>query len=401
MINTRDLLNETTVSEKTRRYEAVFGEGDVEIYSTPGRCEIGGNHTDHQHGKVLAAAVNLDMTGIAGYNEEAVINLWSEGYGKIEIPLDTLDKQEGEAGSTTALVRGVAAYLVERGYILKGFNICVFSQVPEGMGLSSSAAFEVLIGTVISGLFNDGRIPKEVLALAGQYSENIYFEKPCGLMDQMACAWGGLIHIDFENPDNPQVTEIEGDFGEYQLCITDTKGTHKNLTADYEAIPAEMKKVAEYFGKTVLREVKEADFYECLRDVREQTGDRAVLRAMHFFEEEHRVTEEAEALNRGDMQAFLKVVRASGDSSFKYLQNVYRTRNIDSQNLSLALALSEKILGEDGVSRVHGGGFAGTIEAFVKMSRVADYQRRIEAVFGPGTCWGLSIRKEGTMKILG
>lgn len=401
MINTRELLNETTVSEKVRRYEAVFGEGAVEVYSTPGRCEIGGNHTDHQHGKVLAAAVNLDMTGVAGYNDEAVINLWSEGYGKMEISLDALDKQEGEAGSTAALARGVAAYLVEQGYVLKGFNICIFSQVPEGMGLSSSAAFEVLIGTVISGLFNDGKIPKKVLAFAGQYSENVYFEKPCGLMDQMACAWGGLIHIDFENPDKPQVMEVECDFGEYQLCIIDTKGTHKNLTADYQAIPAEMKKVAGYFGKTVLREVGEADFYESVKEVREQAGDRAVLRAIHFFEEEHRVTEEAEALHRGDMKTFLKEVRDSGNSSFKYLQNVYRMQNNESQNLSLALALSEKILGEDGASRVHGGGFAGTIEAFVKRHRAADYRRRIEAVFGAGTCWVLSIRKEGTMKILG
>lgn len=385
------------------RYRELFDEDAMEIYRAPGRTEICGNHTDHQLGKVLAGAVNLEVLAATGIRNDDVICVVSEGYGKVEISVQSLEHVPGEEGNTRALIRGVAAYLSQKGWKLGGFNAYITSEVPQGSGLSSSAAFEVLIGAVISGLFNEGKIPKETLALAGQYAENVYFGKPCGLMDQMACACGKLVTIDFENPEKPEVRALEGDFGDYVLCITNTGGSHADLTEDYAAIPAEMKRVASCFGKMVLREVDEKTFYGLLSEVRTFAGDRAVLRAMHFFEEEKRVDALVQALEAKNVDKSLKIIEESGNSSFKYLQNVSPSGDVDIQSVAFALAISEKILNKlesQGVCRVHGGGFAGTIQTFVEKEKSREYANEMNRYFGEGACQILSICPEGAGKVI-
>lgn len=383
-------------------YVEQFGEGDIDIYSAPGRSEIGGNHTDHQHGEVLAAAINRDAIAIVGRTEETCVKIVSEGYELIKIDLNELQAKKTEYGTTQALIRGVLAKTKECGYKIGGFQAYITSDVLVGAGLSSSAAFETLIGTILSYLYNQIRISPVKIAMIGQYAENVYFHKPCGLMDQTASSVGGLVHIDFRQPETPVVERIDFDLDKhgYSLCVTDTKGSHADLTPDYAAIPEEMKKVANYFGKEVLREVSQEEILSNIAALRERTGDRAVLRAIHFVCENERVQKEVRALQEDKFQEFLRLVKESGDSSYKYLQNVYTTQDVQHQGVSLALVISDMILGKRGVSRVHGGGFAGTIQAFVPNGQVIEYKEAMERVFGTDTCNILKIRRDGGTKVI-
>ena len=384
-------------------YEKLYGADAVEIYSAPGRSEVGGNHTDHQHGEVLATSINLDAIAIVKKLPDMQIRLVSDGYDEIVIDGNDLSLKEEEKETTIALIKGVLAGAKERGYAVGGFRAYITSDVLIGAGLSSSAAFETVIGTIVSYLYNDGAIDAVTIAIIGQYAENVYFGKPCGLMDQMACSVGNLVHIDFEDVKKPKVEKVEFDMNAYgySLCITDTKGSHADLTADYAAIPTEMKAVASYFGKEVLLGLTIEDILSHAQELREKLGDRAVLRALHFLCEDVRVEEEVDALKAGNIDAFLQKVKESGDSSFKYLQNVYTSHDVMHQNVSLALAVSEIALaGGAGVARVHGGGFAGTIQAFVKNDAVSGYRAAMDRLFGADSCKVLKIRKYGGMKVL-
>ena len=372
------------------------------IFSAPGRTEVGGNHTDHQHGEVLAASINKDAIAFVSPREDGRVNVLAEGFGMTNIDLSDLALREDEKETTAALIRGVLAGLKDNGYVLGGFDAYITSDVLIGAGLSSSAAFETLIGTIVSGLYNDMSIDPVTIAKIGQYAENTYFGKPCGLMDQMACSVGGLVHIDFEDPANPVVDKVDFDFTktDYVLCITDTKGSHADLTDEYAAVPSEMKQIAGILGYNVLRPVTLENIEDNIVTLREKAGDRAVLRAIHFVNETKRAGKEAEALNKGDLDAFLSLVRQSGDSSFKYLQNVYTNKDVKQQNVSLALAVSESILGPDEVSRVHGGGFAGTIQAFVRKENAACYRKHMDKIFGEGACEILAIRNYGGIRVI-
>ena len=383
-------------------YIEEFGEDDVEIYSAPGRSEVGGNHTDHQHGEILAASINLDAIGIVKKTDDMKISILSKGYTLITISLENLEMQEEEKETTIALIKGVVAGFANRGYKIGGFKAYITSDVLIGAGLSSSAAYETLIGNILSGLYNDMSISAEEIAIIGQFAENVYFGKPCGLMDQMACSVGNMVHVDFADINNPKVEKVTFDLNKYgySLCITDTKGSHADLTADYAAVPEEMKKVAAFFGQEVLLGITLDMILGSIEELREQVGDRGVLRAFHFIRENERVQKEVKALSEEDIETFLKTVAASGNSSYKYLQNVYSNSDVQHQNVSLALAISEDVLGENGVCRVHGGGFAGTIQAFVKDNAVTDYQNAMNKVFGQGACSVLKIRKYGGMKVL-
>ncbi len=376
--------------------------GSIQIYSAPGRTEIGGNHTDHQHGEVLAASINRDAIAVTAPSGDDVIRVHAEGFDPVTLTTSDLEVKEDEKGTTAALVRGVIAGLAGNGYKIGGFNAYITSDVLIGAGLSSSAAFETLIGTVVSGMFNDMNITPEEIAKMGQYAENVFFDKPCGLMDQMASSVGSLVHIDFNDTASPIVEKVDYDLTEngYCLCITDTKGSHADLTSDYASIPAEMKKVAALLGHEVLRPVSASDILGNIDLLRREAGDRAVLRALHFVGETRRAGQEAEALKRGDTAGFLKLVRLSGDSSFKFLQNVSPTGSVKDQQMAIGLAVSEQILGEDEPARVHGGGFAGTIQAFVRSENAGAYKRTMDKTFGEGACEILSIRKYGGMRIL-
>ncbi len=412
----RDLLKDIYVDEsrldyQTARYvkavekfECLYGKNsEVEIFSAPGRSEVGGNHTDHQHGEILAASINMDAIAVASKTETPVIKLVSGGYKEIIIDTTDIEMKESEKESTEALVKGVLAGAKNRGYKIGGFCAYITSDVLIGAGLSSSAAFETVIGTIISYLYNDGEIDAVTNAIIGQYAENVYFGKPCGLMDQMACSVGSLVHVDFANPAEPVVEKVELDlegYG-YSLCITDTKGSHADLTADYAAVPAEMKAVASFFGKEVLLGVEIKDLIENSMEIRKRFGDRAFLRALHFINENGRVREEVAAIKNLKINEFLENVKASGNSSYKFLQNVYTNNDIRHQNVSIALAVSETVLGDgSGVCRVHGGGFAGTIQAFVKNDKVVEYSETMNKLFGQGACSVLKIRKYGGMRVI-
>ena len=385
-----------------KKFEAYYGLGEAELFSAPGRSEVGGNHTDHQHGEVLAASINLDTIGIVRKSDDNTIKIISDDYDEVIISLDDIGLKEEEKETTTALIKGVIAGFVDRGYKVGGFRVYATSDVLIGAGLSSSAAFETLIGTILSGLYNDMSVSAVEIAMIGQYAENVYFGKPCGLMDQMACSVGNLVHIDFKNPKNPEVEKLDFNMSEhgYSLCITDTKGSHADLTDEYAAVPQEMKAVANYFGKEVLRDVTYAEVIREIATLRKNLGDRSVLRAVHFLCENERVVKEVNALKWGDMNLFLDNVKESGDSSFKYLQNVYSSNDVENQNISIALMMSDVLLKTEGVVRVHGGGFAGTIQAFVKNEFVATYKEHMDHIFGEGSCKDLRIRKYGGMKVL-
>ena len=383
-------------------FKSTFGTDPEAIFSAPGRTEIGGNHTDHQHGEVLAASINKDAIAVVALRNDDQVNILAEGFGITSIVLNDLDLRENEKGSTAALIRGVLAGLNNSGYTLGGFDAYITSDVLIGAGLSSSAAFETLIGTIVSGLYNNMSIDPVTIAKTGQYAENTYFGKPCGLMDQMACSVGNLVHIDFKDPANPIVDKVAFDFSktDYVLCITDTKGSHADLTDEYAAVPNEMKTVASLLGYDILRLVTLDDIICNIGMLREKAGDRAVLRAIHFINESKRAHEEADALRNDNMDRFLKLVKESGNSSFKYLQNVYTNKDVTVQNVSLALAVSDSVLDEDEVSRVHGGGFAGTIQAFVKKANASKYQTYMNKVFGDGACEILAIRKYGGIRVI-
>lgn len=385
-----------------KEYETIFGTDEIEIYSAPGRSEIAGNHTDHQRGEVLVAAVNVDAIAIVSKTDTQMVEIISEGYEKMIILLDELASKKEEEGTTLALVKGVLSELKNSGYRIGGFKAYVTSDVLIGAGISSSAAFETLIGTIVSGLYNEMEIPAVEIAIIGQKAENQYFGKPCGMMDQMASSVGNLVHIDFGNPAQPVIQKVECDFDAfgYSLCITDTKSSHADCTAEYAAVPAEMKAVAAVFGKEVLREVSKEEILGNIGKIRGAVGDRGTLRALHFVMENERVKKAVAALDEGEFEEFLKCIKASGDSSFKYLQNVYMNTDISHQNVSVALALSDVVLLDNGVSRVHGGGFAGTIQAFVKNDFVKTYQTYMDSVLGEGACKVFKIRKFGGIKVV-
>ena len=384
------------------KFESCYGAGEAEVFSAPGRSEVGGNHTDHQHGEILAASINLDAIGVVRAMDDNQIRIISDGYEELLVSLHDMEAKAEERETTKALIKGVVAGFVNRGYSVGGFCAYVTSDVLIGAGLSSSAAFETLIGTILSGLYNNMIISAVEIAMIGQYAENVYFGKPCGLMDQMACSVGNLVHIDFRNPNNPEVEKLDFNLSEsgYSLCITDTKGSHADLTDEYAAVPQEMKAVANYFGKEVLRDVAYAEVMKEIPALRKKLGDRSVMRAVHFFCENERVVKEVDALKQGNMNLFLNTVKASGDSSFKYLQNVYSSNDIVNQNVSLALMVSDILLETQGVSRVHGGGFAGTIQSFVKTDFVATYKTQMDQIFGADACKVLNIRKYGGMKVI-
>ena len=385
-----------------KEYEMLFGTDEIEIYSAPGRSEIAGNHTDHQRGEVLVAAVNVDAIAIVRKTDTKEVQLVSEGYSKMTISLDDLEAKKEEAGTTLSIVKGVLSELKLRGYKIGGFNAYVTSDVLIGAGISSSAAFETLIGTIVSGLYNDMSISAVEIAMIGQKAENYYFGKPCGLMDQMASSVGNLVHIDFADDKKPVIRKVACDFDAfgYSLCITDTKSSHADCTAEYAAVPAEMKAVAAVFGKEVLRQVSKEEILGNIGKIREAAGDRGTLRALHFVMENERVKQAVAALDEGEFANFLKCIKESGDSSFKYLQNVYMNTDIHHQNVSVALALSDVVLSDNGVSRVHGGGFAGTIQAFVKNDYVKTYQTYMDSVLGEGACKVFKIRKFGGIKVI-
>lgn len=378
-------------------FQRTFGCMPEAFFSAPGRTEIGGNHTDHQRGRVLAAAVNLDACAAVRRNGTRQICLLSEGYPLCRVELDDLAPRHAEAGTTQALVRGVAAAMVRLGCVPEGFDAYVVSSILPGSGLSSSAAFEVLLGTIFNALFFGGAAGAQQIALAGQFAENTFFEKPCGLMDQMASAVGGLVAIDFADPCAAVIRKISFDFAAsgHALCIVDSRASHADLTAEYAAIPQEMAAVCRHFGAEVLTQVPQHEFLAALPQLRQTCGDRAVLRAMHFYEENARVPQMAAALERNDFDTFLRLVRESGASSFMDLQNVIPTGAVTQQAMAVALSLCRHCLGRRGAYRVHGGGFAGTVQAFVPLDLLDGFRSEIEAVLGPGACHILSIRHAG------
>ena len=384
------------------KFISIYGNDDVEIYSAPGRTEVCGNHTDHQHGEVLAGAINKDAIAVVKKCNNQVVKIVSEGYDMITVNLDELEYKDSEKESTLSLIKGVLYKAKELGYKIGGFQAYITSDVLIGAGLSSSAAFETVIGTILSGLYNQMTIDPIVIAQIGQFAENDYFGKPCGLMDQMACSVGSLVHINFANPDKPVVEKVVLDLNKhgYSLCITDTKGSHADLTADYAAVPEEMKKVANFFGKETLLGITLGDIVSQLEQIRSLVGDRAVLRSIHFVFENNRVQNAVKALKDEKVDRFLEEIKTSGNSSYKFLQNVYSSSDVTHQNVSLALALSEIFLDGHGVCRVHGGGFAGTIQAFVENEFVEEYQRKMNEAFGANSCNILQIRKYGGMKVI-
>ena len=375
---------------------SLYGDLDALLFSVPGRTEISGNHTDHNRGMVLAASVDVDIIALAAKTDDRVIRVKSARYPEDVIDCDRLDPSAVRKGSSSAIIAGTCEAFGKKGYSFGGFRACTTSNVLSGSGLSSSAAFEVMCGRILSELYNGGAIPPMELAKAGKYAENVYFGKPCGLMDQAACACGGFLFIDFNDPDAPVTQKMQWDPERegYAFCIVNTGGSHSDLTEDYAAVPKEMRNCAALMGKKVLRECDEADFLSRVSYLRGVIGDRAVLRAMHFFAENKRVSAQKAALEAGDTDTFLRLVTESGHSSFMFLQNVYSPQHPDEQGISLALALSERF---HAVCRVHGGGFAGTIQAYVPASEAEAYREAIDGVFGKGACMMLHIRPLGAV----
>ena len=382
-------------------FAAAFGGAPARYFSAPGRTEIGGNHTDHQRGRVLAAAVNLDTVAAVRENGTDMIRILSAGYPRCEINVKELTPQEQEINSTPALIRGVAARFAQLGCEVKGFDAYCESTVLPGSGLSSSAAYEVLIGTIINHLFFDGRVSQAEVAQIGQYAENVFFGKPCGLMDQTASAVGNLVTIDFFEKDHPEIKPVAFDFSScgHALCIVDSGADHADLTDEYAAIPGEIKTVAACFGKDVLTQIEEKEFFAAIPALREKCGDRAVLRAVHFYQENARVPKQVAALERGDFDTFLKLVKESGYSSYMYLQNVIPAGYKAHQDVALALAMCEHFLAGKGAYRVHGGGFAGTVQAFVPFEILDAFCAGVDGVLGAGACHVLSIRPQGGVEM--
>ncbi len=385
-------------------FSKTFGTEPEALFSAPGRTEIGGNHTDHQHGRVLAGSVDLDILAAVAVNHSGLVRVRSEGYPMLTVALDQLSPHPEEKNTSAALIRGVAARMQALGCPLQdaGLDVCMVSNVPGGSGLSSSAAFEVLMGAILNECFWGGKATPVELAQIGQFAENVYFGKPSGLLDQAACAVGGVTAMDFGDPAAPVVERIGLDLEKegYALCILDSHASHADLTGEYGAVTEEMGAVSRYFGKAVLREVPEEAFYAALPKLRQAAGDRAVLRCMHFYAEDRRAAEEAEALKKGNFGAFLALVRQSGHSSAEYLQNVVPLGHTTDQSLMFTIALAEKLLGGRGAVRVHGGGFAGTAQAFVPLELLEEFRSGMEAVLGKHSCHVVTIRPVGAFQII-
>ena len=382
-------------------FAAAFGGAPERYFSAPGRTEIGGNHTDHQRGRVLAAAVNLDTVAAVRLNGTDQIRIHSKGYPMSEVNIKELTPKEEEINSTPALIRGVAARFVQLGCEVKGFDAYCESTVLPGSGLSSSAAYEVLIGTIINHLFFDAQVSQAEVAQIGQYAENVFFGKPCGLMDQTASAVGNLVTIDFFDKENPKIEPVAFDFAScgHALCIIDSGADHADLTDEYAAIPGECKAIASYMGKEVLTEIGEGDFYAKIPELRKECGDRAVMRAIHFYQENARVPKQVAALEQGDFETFLKLIKESGYSSYMYLQNVIPAGYKEHQDVAVALAVCEHFLAGRGAYRVHGGGFAGTIQAFVPYDILDSFVAGMDGILGEGACHVLSIRPQGGVEM--
>lgn len=378
------------------------GTRELRLYSAPGRTEIGGNHTDHNHGVVMAAAVDLDMVAVVAQNNSTQVNIYSQNFERTDsVDVSCLTPQEEEKGSSPSLIRGIAARIVELGGKVGGFDAYTTSDVLRGSGLSSSAAFEVLVGEIFNAEFNDGRFSAVDNAKIGQYAENVFFDKPCGLMDQTACAVGSAITIDFKEPASPVVDKIPFDIAKHGfcLCITDTKGSHADLTDDYAAIRREMESVAEFLGKKVLRDVDEEVFFSKIAEIREKLGDRAVLRAIHFFADCKRAKALYEAVADDRFDDFLHLIVDGGHSSFEYNQNAYSIKKPEEQGVALGVALSQRVLADRGAWRLQGGGFAGTIQAFVPKDLLEQYRATLEGVFGKGSCYVLNVRNYGAIQV--
>ncbi len=390
------------MADAEKGFADTFGKEAERFFSAPGRTEIGGNHTDHQHGCVLAAAVDLDIFGAAAKNDSRIIRIFSEGYGMEEISLDDLEVKKEEINTTASLIRGVASKIKQMGYTLGGLDMYTVSNVLKGSGISSSAAYEVLVGTVINALYCENKLTPVEVAQIGQYAENVYFGKMSGLMDQTASSVGGVVAIDFRDNANPIVRKLDFDFTKagYALCIIDSGADHADLSDEYSAIPMEMRQVAAHFGKEVLREVALADFLTDMAAAREKAGDRATLRAYHFLRDNQRAIDEAAALEAGDFDKFLSLVKESGYSSFMYLQNVYVSGSVQHQEVAYALAACEAALAGKGAYRVHGGGFAGTIQAFVPQEMLVGFVEQMENAVGKGRCHVLSIRPAGGTELM-
>lgn len=384
-------------------YQEIFGDTDeLALFSAPGRTEIGGNHTDHQHGCIIAGSVNLDVIAAVSFNNENVIRIKSKGYPMDEVSLDDLEIHTNEFDKAISLIRGVLKKISDMGYTIKGFNAYTESNVMKGSGLSSSAAFEVLIGTIVNHLCADNEISPIEIAKIGQFAENVYYNKPSGLLDQMASSVGAVVAVDFENNDAPIVKKVDFNLADYKhsLCIIDSGADHADLTHEYAAVTEEMRLVSGFFGKKFLREIDKAEFMKNLKDIRREVkNDRAILRAIHYFNDTERAVAETEAVEKGDFAEFCKLNRESGRSSFMYLQNVYAASMPKAQAVSLTLALCDEILGDRGSFRVHGGGFAGTVQAFVPNDIVDEFKSRIETVLGEGMCHILSIRPVGGYRL--
>lgn len=383
-------------------FEGIFAEKEgIRLFSAPGRTEVGGNHTDHQHGCVLAGGVNLDVIAVTAPNNDGKVRIKSEGYDMDVIDITELEKNTAEHGRASALIRGVLNRFKELGADISGFNAYTTSNVLKGSGLSSSAAFEVLVGNIVNGMFFNNKADEITIAKIGQYAEREYFGKPCGLLDQMASSLGGFTYADFFNPADPITEKINLDihsFG-YTLCVVDTGGNHANLTQDYADITIECKEISNKLGVDFLRDADQNRFYNSIAELRRACGDRAVLRAFHFFNENDRVEKQKAALKAGDFEGFLKLVNESGESSYDYLQNLYSNSAVSEQGLPLAIALTKKFLNGKGACRVHGGGFAGTIQCYIPSELLADYKKTIEAVFGENSCCVLNIRPVGGYEI--
>ena len=395
---------------KERMIEAInaftknYGEDrDICIFSVPGRSEIIGNHTDHNHGKVMAGAINRDILAVVSKNDENLIRFCSEGYSKDQIKIeDVTSPDKFRKYTSRALVAGMANAFINAGHKIGGYDAYSCTEVLKGSGLSSSAAFEVMIGNILNHLYNDGQVDNKEIAKYAQYSENVYFGKPCGLMDQMACAVGGFVYIDFEDNANPVVESVNFSLADagYSLCIVNTGGSHAGLNDDYASVPGEMKAVASYFGRPYLRGLTEEEILKAAPNMRRRVGDRAILRAIHFVRENERVEKAREALKCGDLNSFYDIILASGRSSYQYLQNVFTTHNAIEQGISLALCVTDGALsGKGGAFRVHGGGFAGTIQAFVKNEHLDSYVAAMNSVFGEGAAMVLNIRPLGAVKL--
>ena len=404
------LLYGETEAAKARFCEAVdefqklYGQRDnIRLFSAPGRTEIGGNHTDHQHGMVLAGSVNLDVIAVVSANDEGIVRIKSKGYKMDEVDTADLEVKEDEKGRAGALIRGVLAAFKNNGYNIGGFDAYTTSDVLKGSGLSSSAAFEVLVSNIVNGLYNESRVDAISIAKYSQYAEREYFGKPCGLLDQMASSVGGFTYADFNDPQNPIVEKISLDLStsNHTLCVVDTGGNHANLTQDYADITLECKAVSECLGVKFLRDADENKFYQNLGSIREKCGDRAILRAMHVFNENKRVITQKSALKRGDFNTFFVAVKRSGESSYDLLQNVYSPSAPREQAISLALALTKQFLNGRGAYRVHGGGFAGTIQCYIPNKMFDSYKKMIEAVFGDGSCVKLFVRSVGGYELKG